>query len=139
MAQMVTKNFKPKSTTKIAKKIIRKEIKDYYGCDSDNRPYGKDFLSNMQKDANSYSAGINISDYNKGRELANIGNFAFYYDDQCKMLIKIYGKKKVEGWSVDKVRSIYCNLIGREYASLLRERDRKCNSKNCNNIKMKKY
>lgn len=122
MAQMFKKGFKPKSTTKEAKSIIRREIKYYYGDDSENRTYGKDFLKNMQEDANSYSAGRGTSDWNKGKELVNAGCFACYYDDQRKMLSKIYGKRNVDKWSGDKVHNTYGNLIGREYAQMLKER-----------------
>lgn len=122
MAQMFKKGFKPKSTTKEAKKIIRNEIKGYYGNDSENRTYGKDFLKNMQEDANSYSAGRGTSDWNKGKELVNAGCFACYYNDQRKMLSKIYGKRNVDNWSGDKVHNTYGNLIGREYAQMLKER-----------------
>lgn len=122
MAQMFKKGFKPKSTTKEAKKIIRNEIKGYYGNDSENRTYGKDFLKNMQEDANSYSAGRGTSDWNKGKELVNAGCFACYYNDQRKMLSKIYGKRNVDNWSGEKVHNTYGNLIGREYAQMLKER-----------------
>lgn len=124
MAQMFKKGFKPKSTTKEAKKIIRNEIKGYYGNDPENRTYGKDFLKNMQEDANSYSAGRGTSDWNKGKELVNAGCFACYYNDQRKMLSKIYGKRNVDNWSGEKVHNTYGNLIGREYSHMLQERKR---------------
>ena len=125
MAKMFTSGFKPKSTTKKAKKIIRDEIKGYYGDDSENRTYGRDFLRNMQEDANSCSAGRVTSDWNKGKELVNAGCFACYYDDQRKMLSKIYGKKNVDKWDGDKVHNTYGNLIGREYSAMLREREKR--------------
>lgn len=119
MAKMFTNGFKPKSTSKKAKSIIRGEIKSYYSPSM--RGGGKSALKNMQADANSYSAGRGTSDWNKGKELVNAGCFACYYDDQRKMLSKIYGKKNVDKWDGQKVHNTYGNLIGREYASMLRE------------------
>jgi hypothetical protein len=121
----LSQRLRSESTTKTAKNIIRNEIKSYYGDDVQNRRYGKDFVRNMQEDANSYSAGRGTSDWNKGKELVNAGCFACYYDDQRKMLSKIYGKKNVSSWSGDKVHNTYGNLIGREYSSMLRERQKK--------------
>ncbi|MGN0748168.1 MAG: hypothetical protein ACI4L1_00585 [Christensenellales bacterium] len=122
MPKMFTNGFKPKSTTKKAKSIIRGEIKSYYApC---NCGYGRSALENMRADANSYSAGRGTTDWNKGKELVNAGCFACYYNDQRKMLSKIYGKKNVDKWDGDKVHNTYGNLIGREYASMLREKQR---------------
>lgn len=123
MAKMFSSGFKPKSTTKKAKEIIRGEIKSYYGCRT--RDYGvKSSVKAMEKDANAYSAGRGLSDWNKGKELVNAGCFACYYDDQRKMLSKIYGKN-VDKWDGLKVHNTYGNLIGREYASMLRESKKK--------------
>ena len=122
MSKMFTNGFKSKSTTKKAKSIIRGEIKSYYA--PSNCGYGRSALENMRGDANSYSAGRGTSDWNKGKELVNAGCFACYYDDQRKMLSKIYGKKNVDKWDGDKVHNTYGNLIGREYASMLREKQR---------------
>lgn len=121
MARMFTSGFKPKSTTKKAKSIIRKEIKSYYGDDPENRTYGKNFLKNMKEDADAYSCGRGKSDWAKGKELVNAGCFACYYSQQQKMLNKIYGKKNVDKWDGEKIHNTYSNLIGREYASMLRE------------------
>ena len=107
---------------KKAKKIIRDEIKSYYSPSF--RGGGKSTLDNMQADANSYYAGRGTNDWNKGKELVNAGCFACYYDDQRKMLSKIYGKKNVDKWDGDKVHNTYGNLIGREYASMLKEKQR---------------
>lgn len=128
MARMFTSGFKPKSTTKKAKSIIRNEIKSYYGDDSENRTYGKNFLKNMKQDADSYSEGRGKSDWIKGKELVNAGCFACYYSQQQKMLNKIYGKRNVDKWDWQKIHNTYGNLIGREYASMLRE-NKKARSK----------
>lgn len=40
------------------------------------------------------------------------------------MLGKIYGKDNVKNWSGDKVHNTYKHLIGREYAAMLRERNK---------------
>lgn len=125
MAKMFTKGFKPKSTTKEAKRIIRKEIDSYYGHGREKEYGVKTSLEAMQKDANSYSAGRGTSDWNKGRELVNAGCFACYYSDQSKMLSKIYGKKNVEKWDGQKIHNTYANLIGREYSKMLSERRKK--------------
>ena len=125
MAKMFTSGFKPKSTTKKAKSIIRNEIKSYYGDDAQNRTYGKDYIKNMHEDAEVYSEGRGKSDWNKGKELVNAGCFACYYSQQRKMLDKIYGKRNVDKWDNDKIHHTYGNLIGREYSSMLREEKRK--------------
>lgn len=128
MSKMFSAGFKPKSTTKKAKSIIRNEIKNYYGDDPENYRYGKDFVMNMKEDAESYSCGRGLSDWGKGKELVNAGSFACYYSQQRVMLDKIYGKRNVDNWSGDKIHNTYGNLIGREYASMLRERN-SCNVK----------
>lgn len=125
MAQMFTSGFKPKSTTKEAKKIIRKEIESYYGHGREKEYGVKSAVEAMQKDANAYSAGRGKSDWGKGKELVNAGCFACYYSDQRQMLSKIYGKRNVDKWDGNKVHETYSNLIGREYASMLREKNKK--------------
>ena len=109
-----------RSNSNKAKKIIQSEIKAYYGADPKNRTYGKDYIRNMQQDANSSSKYGD--DWSKGKRLVNEGNFACYYDDQRKMLNKIYGKKNVDRWSNNKIHNTYGNLIAREYSSLLRKK-----------------
>lgn len=123
MEKMFAKGFKPKSTTKEAKSIIRGEIKSYYSPSM--KGGGKSALSNMKQDADAYSYGYGKSDMIKGKELVNAGCFACYYSQQQKMLNKIYGKKNVDKWSGEKIHNTYGNLIGREYASMLREREKK--------------
>ena len=95
MAQMFTSGFKPKSTIKEAKKIIRKEIESYYGHGREKEYGVKSAVEAMQKDAYAYSAGRGKSDWGKGKELVNAGCFACYYSDQRQMLSKIYGKRNV--------------------------------------------
>jgi len=123
LAKMFTKGFKPKSTTKKAKSIIRGEIRGYYSPSM--KGGGKSTLANMKADADAYSYGRGKSDWTKGKELVNAGCFACYYDDQRKMLSKIYGKRNVDKWDGQKVHNTYGNLIGREYASMLREKRRR--------------
>lgn len=122
MTQMFKKGFKPKSTTKSAKSIIRREIRSYYGNGRAKEYNVKSAVDAMQLDAESYSAGRNISDWNKGKELVNAGGFACYYSDQRKMLSKIYGKRNVDKWPGNKVHNTYGNLIGREYSYMLQEK-----------------
>lgn len=122
MAKMFTAGFKPKSTTKKAKSLIRNEMLSFYNA----KEYGvKTRLEAMSKDANSYSYGRGKTDWVKGKELVNAGCFRCYYSDQAEFLSKIYGKKNVAKWGGHKIHDIYGNLIGREYASMLREKRNK--------------
>lgn len=122
MSKMFSSGFKPKSTTKKSKSIIRSEIRRYYGHGREKEYGVKTPIEAMSIDANSYSVGRGKSDWNKGKELVNAGCFACYYNDQKQMLSKIYGKRNVDNWSGDKIHNTYGNLIGREYASMLKER-----------------
>ena len=85
-------------------------------------------MDNMKRDADAYDGGYLSrypkSDYTKGAGLVDGGCFACYYDDQRVMLGKIYGKDNVKNWSGDKVHNTYKHLIGREYAAMLRERNK---------------
>lgn len=47
------------------------------------------------------------SNFVKGKALVNAGCCAVYYDDQRKMLSKIYGKKNVDNWDGQKVHDTY--------------------------------
>ncbi len=83
----------------------------------------------MKRDADAYDGGY-ISrwpktDYTKGAALVDGGCFACYYNDQRKMLNKIYGKRNVDTWDNQKIHNTYKHLIGREYAAMLREKDRR--------------
>lgn len=125
MARMFTSEFRPKSTTKKAKSIIRSEINRYYGRGR-QKDYGvESAVEAMRKDANACSAGRGTSDWNKGKELVNAGRLAYSSVSQRDMLNKIYGKKNVDNWSGQKIHDTYGNLIGREYASMLKERNNK--------------
>lgn len=117
--------FHPKSNTRKAKNVIRSEIKAYF------RPseYGvRSSLDAMKKDADAYNGGdsprVRHSDYQKGAGLVDGGALACYYDDQKKMLRRIYGKG-VDGWSGKKTHETYRHLIGREYDAMLREREKR--------------
>ena len=123
MAKFFTKGFKPKSTTKKAKGIIRSEIRSYYS--PSRKGGGKSTLANMKADADACSYGRFKNDWVKGKELVNGGSFACYYDDQAVMLSKIYGKRNVNKWSGHKIHNTYGNLIGREYASMLKEKKKR--------------
>ncbi len=99
MPRIFTSGFKPKSTTKEAKSIIRKEMLSYFPA----KEYGvKTNLDAMKRDAEACSAGRGTSDWNKGKELVNAGCCACYYNDQKIMLSKIYGKKNVDNWTDKK-------------------------------------
>lgn len=123
MAKFFTKGFKPKSTTKEAKQIIRNEINYYFDPSEYNS--AQTSLQAMKIDADSYNNGrpknIWQSDYHKGAGLVDAGCFACYYSDQSKMLGKIYGQDNVANWSGQKIHSTYRHLIGREYNAMLTE------------------
>lgn len=120
-----------RSTTNKAKSIIRNEIrKSVYA--PKNYGKGRSTIDNMKKEADSYNAGYpkkyRVSDYAKGVALVDAARFAIGVD-QDPMLTKIYGKNKVETWDYYKRHDVYKNLIGREYAAMLRERDAKNDAK----------
>ncbi len=126
----VKKNYKPKSTTKKAKTLIRSEALSIFGKAygyTDNRTR----LQRMQDNANAYNdgkvhrRGYPVSDYRKGAGLVDAGCYRCYYSDQAEFLAKIYGKKNVETWSGEKIHSTYSHLIGREYAAMLEEERKK--------------
>lgn len=128
MARMFISGFKPKSTTKEAKNIIRSEIINKYK----DEDYGDKKMSPLQKmkiDADHYNAGeyprYKLSDYRKGAGLVDGGCFRCYYSDQAEFLSKIYGEKNVSTWPNQKIHDTYKHLIGREYNSMLREQERK--------------
>lgn len=124
MARMFTSGFKPKSTSQKAKTIIRNEMLSYFPA----REYGvKSNLQAMKKDADAGNGGRYgySSDYEKGSYLVQGGCCAISYYDQRKMLAKIYGKQNVDNWPDDKVFNTYKHLIGREYAAMLRERNKR--------------
>ena len=115
-----------RSNSKAAKNVIRQEIRSS-GFNPKNYGYGKSTLDNMKKEADSYNCGDSKarrhSDYQKGAGLVDGARFAIGAG-QDKMLAKIYGEKKVREWSGTKKHDIYKNLIGREYAAMLNERER---------------
>lgn len=117
----VRKAYKPKSTTLKAKSLIRGEIKHRYSPSATG--YGRSTVTNMKQDAESGWGRYRGygGDYHKGANLVDSGNFRCYYDDQAKFLSKIYGKKNVDKWSGQKIHNTYKHLIGREYASMVRE------------------
>ena len=115
-----------RSTSKTAKNIIRQEIRSSVYSPK-NYGNGKSALDNMKKEADSYNCGDvktrRHSDWQKGAGLVDAARFAIGVD-QDKMLGKIYGKKKISEWDYIKKHDIYKNLIGREYAAMLNERER---------------
>ena len=115
-----------RSDSKQAKNIIRKEIGLFY---SPSAIGGRSTLQNMKNDADAGNGGYQkkrcTSDYQKAAYMVDGGSFACYYDDQAKMLSKIYGKEKVSSWSGDKIHETYKHLIAREYTSMIREDEAK--------------
>lgn len=129
MTKMFESGFKPKSTTKAAKQIIRKEMLGYFSSSD----YGvRSNFDAIRSQVEATTAGDyrfrNTTDWDKCKKLVDDGFFAVYYDDQAKMLSKIYGKK-VENWTGHKIHETYSNLIGREYAAMLREKKTKSQKK----------
>ena len=115
-----------RSTSKAAKNIIRQEIRSSVYSPK-NYGKGKSALDNMKKEADSYNCGDvktrRHSDWQKGAGLVDAARFEIGVG-QDKMLGKIYGKKKISEWDYIKKHDIYKNLIGREYAAMLAERER---------------
>lgn len=116
--------MKIRSNSKKAKEIIRNEIKDVYGCDPQNRTYGKDYIRNMKEDADVHTQ-YGSNDFNKAKQLVRDGNFVTYYSDTDKMLGKIYGKENVKKWTNNKKWETYQNLIAREYVCELKKRNKR--------------
>ncbi|MBQ7243155.1 MAG: hypothetical protein IJS52_03020 [Bacilli bacterium] len=116
--------FKPKSTTKKARALIRGEIAHFYGNQVTNT--NRKPIEVMREDADNYNAGRlpreKLSDWQKGTGLVDAGCFRIYHDDQASFLEKIYGKDRVSKWSGTKCHKVYGSLIGREYAALLRKK-----------------
>jgi len=107
-----------KNMTKEAKQVIRAEIRKYYGSKSNNG------IDAMRKDAErSWSGHREKNNWKKGKALVDDGCFACYHVDQAKMLSKIYGKKQVNEWDEKTIHNLYGNLIGREYAAMLNEKN----------------
>lgn len=118
------KQKKASSTSKKAKGIIRSEMRNYFNA----REYGtRSSLDAMKKDADAYNAGgiKRASNYQKGAALVDAGSMACYMNDQKVMLGKIYGKKKVQDWDVEKTHNTYKHLVGREYNQMLIEKEKK--------------
>lgn len=113
------------STSKEAKGIIRAEIRAHYSPSFKGE--GRSALANMKRDADAYNGGelprYKLSDYRKGAALVDAGCFEIV--EQDRMLGKIYGKKNVAGWDMEKRHETYKHLIGREYDSMLRESAKK--------------
>jgi len=112
------------SNSKKAKEIIRSEIRGYFKP----HEYGvRSTVDAMKQDADAYNNGRRgwQSNYSKGAGLVDAGSLACYYNDQRKMLGKIYGAEKVKDWSGDKVHNTYRHLIGREYDAMLQEQNKK--------------
>ena len=109
-----------KSTSKEAKEIIRKEMLSFFPA----REYGtRTRFDAMKKDAEAYNGGYGtkrrVSDYEKGAGLVDAASLAVY--DQDRMLGKIYGKKNVAEWDMEKRHNTYRHLVGREYAAMCEE------------------
>ena len=121
---MFGRNYRPKSTTKRARSLIRGEIRHFYGPSVTGS--GKPSVVIMSEDANNYNAGklprIKLTDRQKGQGLVDAGCFRIYRDDQASVLEKIFGKEKVAKWSGTKCHQVYGSLIGREYAAMLRRK-----------------
>jgi len=126
MAKQETKKRTVKSTSKKAKEIIRSEIRAYYN--PKRKGGGRSSLENMKKAANHYNGGYISrypkSDYTKGAALVDAAAFAIGRHNQAVMLDKIYGKDNVNNWDNDKIHNTYKHLIGREYDSMLRKKEK---------------
>ena len=108
------------SNSREAKKIIRNEMLSFFPA----REYGtRTRFDAMRKDANAYNGGEGpkrgVSNYKKGAALVDAASLAVY--DQDRMLGKIYGKKNVANWDMQKRHETYKHLVGREYAAMCEE------------------
>ena len=118
----------PKSTTKEAKKLIRSEALSIFTNDRYSEKDKRTRIERMKDQADASYSGYNsryASNYSKGKQLVDDGNYRVYYDDQADFLKKIYGKKTVESWSGNKIHATYAHLIAREYEAMLREDEKK--------------
>lgn len=110
------------STTKEAVTAIRAEISHFYGYDMTG--LRKSALEAMRADADAYNCGDapsrSHSDWQKGAGLVDAGCFRCYHNDQAEFLRNIYGEQ-VDRWNGDRIHRTYANLIGREYARMIRE------------------
>ena len=123
MARLFGSDKTPKSKTKRAKAVIRKEIKS---CLGPFQKAGNKYYSFIVDDsAVQYSDffGLPKSDYERCLNHAKLGGFAIESEDQKKMLGKIYGKENVSRWSSAKLTETYNHLVAREYASMLKEKN----------------
>ena len=110
------------STTKEAITAIRAEIRHFYDCGMTGSR--KSAIEAMRADADAYNCGDLPSrihsDWQKGAGLVDAGCFRCYHNDQAEFLHSIYGEQ-VDRWNGDRIHRTYANLIGREYARMVRE------------------
>lgn len=107
-----------------AKQIIRAEMLGYFNP-KERGSSARSALDVMKIEAEGAcdNREINYSNHYKGAKLVQIGDLACSYYDQTVMLKKIYGSK-VDDWDGEKIHNTYKNLIGREYAAMLSEREK---------------
>lgn len=107
-----------------AKKIIREEMLGYFNP-NERGSSARSALDVMKIEAEGAcdNREINCSNHYKGAKLVQIGDLACSYYDQAVMLKKIYGDK-VDEWDGTKIHNTYKNLVGREYAAMLSEREK---------------
>lgn len=109
------------STTPKAKRIIRDEIRTFYGPSMTGSR--KRAVHAMHEDADAYNCGSyrnGLTDWQKGAGLVDAGCFRVWHDDIREFLKRIYGKR-VYAWEGDRCHRVYASLIGREYAAMLRK------------------
>lgn len=112
----------PMSNTAQARKYIRDYMLSYY-ADHDE---GITPFEGMIRDAEaSTNPNEKLSDWQKGKHLHNVGNFDIYSGDTRDFLKGIYVPEDVDKWDNDKVWERAGNLIGREYARMKAEYDKK--------------
>lgn len=107
-----------------AKKIIREDMLEYFNP-KERGSRARSALDVMKIEAEGAcdNREINYSNRYKGAKLVQIGDLACSYYDQAVMLKKIYGNK-VDNWDGEKIHNTYKNLVGREYAAMLNEREK---------------
>lgn len=111
----------PMSNTKQSRNVIRDHMLSYF--DPSEYDGAKDALDAMSRDAESAAdPRFDVTDWAKGKRLAEIGTFDVSTGDMADLLKKIYAPEDVDKWDSDKIFDRYTNLIGREYARMMEAR-----------------
>lgn len=109
----------PMSNTQQNRNVIRDHMLSYF--DPSEYDGAKDALDAMSRDAEAAGHG-EMTDWAKGKRLAEGGALAVYTGDMADLLKQIYVPEDVDKWDDGKIFDRYANLIGREYARMMEAR-----------------